>query len=369
MKRRSGKYTLIGWRLLLSACLFSLVACLSEIDLEIPEGTNASIAIRGRLMGGEFPSISIKITNISDFNPSSIPSPVSGASVVLIDAFNNGLDIPMRSPGIYELEIPQGTFGLEVKPNQAYQLSVSTADGKNYLSAFETIHAVPEPIELQYNSVRRDVLNEVGNIVDQEFIRFLLTTSILTPENNSPSYLKWDFVGTYKFLESTVASPFPPNTNTCYITERLNLENVIVFDGSKNNQDILRDHFLLEEPFDFRFSNGFYLTLRQQSLTEEAYRYWDQVGKVVKLSGNFFESPPGKVIGNFQNVDDPEEEVFGYFYATEETISRLYVDPGNDPPIPYCPRTVASAVNIDTTCLDCLLRAGSTLVKPAFWER
>lgn len=358
----------LRWSILLGGLLLGLAACLSEIKLEVPGEKIASIAIRGQLIGGEHPLISIKITSLSEFNASSVARPVSEASVVLIDEFNNGIDVPLRRPGLYELEIPAGAFPLEVRAGQAYQLSVSTPGGKNYLSTFELLSAVPEPEELRYLSTRREVLNEVNNVIDREFIQFLLTTPIVSPQNGAPSFLKWDFIGTYKFPESTLASAFPPNTRTCYITERLNLENVVVFDGSQSGQDLLRDLVLLEEPFDFRFSNGFYLTIRQQSLSEGAFRYWEQIGKVVQLSGNFFETPPGKVSGNFFNPDDLEEEIFGYFYATEEAILRLYVDPGNDPPMPFCPLTAVTATSVDTTCLECLLRAGSTLEKPAFWE-
>jgi hypothetical protein len=288
--------------------------------------------------------------------------------VVLIDEFNNGIDIPMQAPGIYELELIPGASGLEVRRGGAYQLSVSTPDGRNYLSTFETLRSVPEPLGVRTLTARRDVLNEVGNIVDQAYIRFLLTTPLKTTAGEIPSYLKWDFTGTYKFRESTLSGPFPPGAKTCYINEALNLENVVVFDGTEARQDILRDFFILEEPFDYRFSEGFYLTLRQQSLSEEAFRYWNEISKVVNISGNFFEAPPGKVQGNFRNVDNAEEDVSGYFYATEETIFRLFIPPGNEPPSPFCPLTISSAASVDTTCMDCLLRAGSTTIKPDFWE-
>lgn len=346
--------------------LFS--ACIKEITLEAPEENSPNLAIRGRLLGGDLPVVTVKITSVTDFRPSSIPIPVTGASVVLIDEFNHGIDIPMREPGIYELEIPPGAFDLEVKRGAAYQLSVSIPGGRNYLSTFEPLHAVPEPTEIRYTSTRRDVLNEANNIVDREFIQFLLTTPLRVPSNETRSYLKWDFIGTYKFLESTLAASFPPQTKTCYITEFLNLENVVVFDGTAASQDVLQDFFLLDEQFDYRFSNGFYLTVRQQSLSESAYRYWDEVSRVVNITGNFFEAPPGKVRGNFRNVDDAQEEVAGYFYASEETIFRLYVDPGNDPPMPFCPLTTPSAASVDTTCTNCLLRANSTIIKPDFWE-
>lgn len=354
-----------------SAVLVALLlffSCLQEITLEVPEEHSPNIAIRGRLIGGELPLVTVKITDISDFNPASIPFPVIGASVVLIDEFDNGVDIPMREPGIYELELPEGLSDVTVKRGGLYRLSVSTPAGRNYLSSPERLNGVPDTAEIRYNSIQREILNEANNLMDREFIRFLLTTPLNVPGNQSPTYLKWDFIGTYKFLETAISSSLPPNTRECYITERLNLENVVVFDGSEAGQEVLRDFFLLEEPFDYRFGNGFYLTVRQQSLSEGAFRYWNEVSRVVNISGNFFEAPPGKVKGNFRNVDEAGEEVSGYFYASEEKIFRLYVDRGNDPPMRFCPLTAPSASSVDTTCTNCLLRANSTLIKPDFWE-
>lgn len=368
MKMPVRKFLLVRLSALLLTGSLCFSGCLSEITLEVPEENSSSIAIRGALRAGETTVVSIQITRISNFNASDIPEPVVGASVVLIDEFNRRLDIPMVDNGIYELLIPDNTYELEVKTGNAYQLSVATPNGKTYLSTFEPLNAVPDPIEIKQARTSRDILNEVGNIESQEFVRFLLTTPLLAPNSGGRSYLKWDFVGTYRFLESTLASPFPPNTKTCYIFEELNLENTVVFNGAESNQEVLTDFFLLEEPFDFRFSDGFYLTTLQQSLSEGAYQYWENIGKIIELSGNFFEAPPGKINGNFQNVEDAAEEVFGYFYATEEKTIRYFLPPPENRPTPYCPNSVSNADSAPAACLDCLLRPGSTLIKPDFWE-
>lgn len=349
-------------------CLGLLGGCLEEIKLEVPEVESTSLAIRGRLVNSEPPVISVRIVQLSNFNASSIPQPVGGASVVLIDQFNRGVDIPEREEGLHELVLTPASTDLTLAEGGTYTLSVSTPEGRNYLSEPEVLHGVPEPLDIRQSTVSRDVLDQLGNIERQDFVRFFLTTPVRPGAGERPVYFKWDFIGTYKFLESVLPTTGTETAKTCYIFELLNQESPVVFNGSESREEIIQDLFILEEPFDHRFANGFYLTVAQQSLSEGAYHYWEQIGDVLKSSGNFFETPPGKVKGNFRNVDDPAEEVFGYFYATEEKIIRYFVDLGPSPPEALCPLSAASSETIDTTCTDCLLRAGSTLMKPDFWE-
>lgn len=348
----------------------SLGSCLDEVLLEAPRQDQSGIAIRAELKRIDpEPYISVSISRLSDFVFSEIPEPVLDASVVLIDDEGIGLDIPMREPGKYELTIPDSTYALEVKPGRRYRLSVATREGRNYLSSSEILNPVPEPTAVGLTTIKRAVLNDVGNIVDQEFYRFLLTTPLIAPGQTERSLLKWTFLGTYKFTETTKEVPMPPDSRTCFFFEDLNLDQVVVFNGAESRSEVLTDFLLLEEERNYRFTEGFYLTLFQQSLSEGAYSYWEKAGRLAALSGNFFDAPPGKVVGNFHNPDDPEEEVFGYFYATEEVIFRYYVDPGENRVRPFCPSLAKPEdVTVNYLCWNCLAHPRSTLEKPAFWE-
>jgi len=103
-------------------------------------------------------------------------------------------------------------------------------------------------------------------------------------------------------------------------------------------------------------------------LSQGAFEYLEQIKTITDLSGNFFEDPPGKIIGNFQNINDPDEEVFGYFYATQTDTVRSFVSTTDYEARPECPGT--GAVNdpsISRKCFDCLLEINSTTTKPDYW--
>lgn len=354
---------------LLVALLGALTGCLTEITLDVPPGAEEKPAIRGKLIAGEMAEISVQISYLADFVRFDIPQVVDDATVTLSDDENHLLEIPSKGEGFYQLLIPEGDYPLKVQDGHSYQLSVRLSDGRTYLSSAEVLYPVPTPASVEYEIETRRELNEAGKIEEQEFIRFFINTPLTHPDYAGRAYLKWNSQGTYQFTESSVNIPIPPPVKVCYIFEDLNLENVVTYNGEENNANELSGFFLLEEPYDYRFSEGFYFTLYQESLSPEAYKYWQQIGRLVTLSGTFFDAPPGKVRGNFVNVDDPSEEVFGYFYATQRAMLRMYLPPDTRRFSRFCPASVKpEEQDALPTCFNCLLKTGSTLEKPEFWE-
>ncbi|MCB0630590.1 MAG: DUF4249 family protein [Saprospiraceae bacterium] len=362
-------------RIFLSGCLWMGIAmvgisgCLTEITLDVPPGEERKLVIRGALLDGDTSRISVEITYLADFVKFDIPEKVNDAIVVLSDVENHMVTLPAKGEGLYELTIPDGDYPIVVRTGGAYQLSVQLSDGRNYISRVEQLYPVPVPDSVTYTVASRDVINEAGNIEAQEFLRFVINTPLTQPGYSGRPYLKWSFLGTYQFTESAVDVPLPPPVKVCYIFEDVNLENVVTYNGEENSQDELSGFFLLEEPYDYRFSEGFYLTLYQESLSPGAYEYWERIAQVLALSGTFFDAPPGKVRGNFTNIDDPSEEVFGYFYATQRAMMRLYIPPDTRRFSRFCPALIQTEEeDALPTCFNCLLRAGSTLEKPDFWD-
>ena len=345
-----------------------LIGCLKEISLEAPEGNSSALAIRGSLVATEVPYVVVEITKVSNYRASDIPEAVVGAEVILRADSGEEIQLPMRKDGEYFQDLSPAVTGLPTEPGKAYQLSVTTPDGKHYQSTWETLYPVPQAKEITQVSETRSILNDVGNTVEQEFLRFLITTPIVQEGNDAGVFLRWSFSGTFRVTESTLDVPLPPQAKTCYLREVLNLENVVVFSGEESRTEELKDFFLLEEPYNYRFYEGYYLTVNQQSLSESAFRYWDQIGEIVNRSGNFFESPAGKVNGNFQNTADAREEVFGYFYATEEITMHYRVQPGKSRISRLCPASAKPDEDgVNYLCFNCLAHPKSSLDKPAFW--
>lgn len=70
----------------------------------------------------------------------------------------------------------------------------------------------------------------------------------------------------------------------------------------------------------------FLINLQQLSLTEEAHDYLNLL-KIQKNSGNsLFDPPPFEINGNLRNVDDPNEKVLGYFFASDQDTKSIKIN-------------------------------------------
>lgn len=364
-----SRYYRLGLVLVL---VLSLWGCLKEIDLPAPPSDAKNVAITATLQQGAPSVLEVNVVEVDNFSGFSAPIPINNASITLRDDLGNEVDVPILFEGRYRLVFDGGSSLLDIAVGRSYQLEVNTGEGKKYTSAFEPLMTVPKASNLSYEIETRDAINESGNsIVPQNFIRFFLDTPLQTDDTNQRAILKWDVEGVYRFIESVPADAPIPQAKTCYVFQDLRIESPLVFNGEEGGKDFLEKQFIIEERLNHRFTKGFYLVVRQQSISQGAFEYWENIRKVVDRSGNFFDEPPGKIRGNFSNLSDPDEDVFGYFSAVQEDTVRLYVNPTDIEltVFPLCPGVIPEGQEPPrAVCFECLLIPNSTTQKPDFWN-
>lgn len=349
---------------LITLSVLSIFGCLSEIEIDLPENSVDNIVIVSQLSKGEPSQIEVRISALTSFVGVEDPIALENADVSLVNENGNSELIPHVGNGEYNAPIKN----LAINAGESYQLVVEL-DGSRYESDFEKLTAVPEAINIEHTEIIRSELNDAGNIVDGRYLQFFINTPLTSPRTDEKVYLKWDFTGVYKFVETTEDSAFPPVTKTCYISQILNLDKIAIYNGPESRETLLEREFIIEEALDARFARGFYLTVFQQTLSQRAFEYWEQIKTITDLSGNFFEDPPGKIFGNFKNVNDPNDEVFGFFYATQTDTIRVHVAAETyENVFPVCPGTGSPMdETIRFSCFDCLREINSTTTKPSYW--
>lgn len=335
-------------------------ACLDEIDLEAPRGLAQSLVIQGKLMKGNPSVVTLSITTVFNFS-SIISNTVNAKEVKIIDDQGNALRLEESGPGIYRLEIPFDHPEFKVETGRSYRINISTFDNREFASAFETLNPVLSNGQLDAKLVQREiVINE--DILSRPAVEFSVESNFINDAQEKARVL-WEVERTYKVTDDS--------GYLCYVTEPLGATDVVVFDGNEvSGGEVILP--IYEEFVGSQMSEGYYLTAYQQSLSEGAYNYFKQVTQLISQSGNMFESPVGKIISNIQNVNNPDEDVFGYFYATEFNAIRVYVDPtevGN--PRTLCPivRPPGGSECPEPLCCHCPSSKGSTLAKPLFWQK
>jgi hypothetical protein len=308
------------------------------------------------------------------------------------------LTFPETEDGIYAVDPDPGFLA----PGGAYRLRIITPSGRQYESAYEVLHPAAGIDSVYW--VREDHATQDPEVVEKG-IRFQIDFEI---EKDSSRYLRWQLIETFemhnpdyedtqvydvdrqmKEIQDSIAR------RICWVT--LEVPEIFTLDLGGLEGDSYRAkplNFVSDEPQ--RLHHRYSMLVRQFSLGENAFWYWDELGKNLQSKGGLFDTQPSITPSNICNVDDIEEVVIGFFSISGVTEKRILVeevpgltlkeDPGFCEPgqLPYSFRRLSSALlpyyigtmNVDGTmrtggisrqCIDCREYRGSSDLKPGYW--
>ena len=78
-----------------------------------------------------------------------------------------------------------------------------------------------------------------------------------------------------------------------------------------------------------KMANRYSIEVRQYSINEESFRFWESIRSSSEEQGSLFDQQPGNVLGNIRSVADENEKVLGNFDVSQVTVSRLFFNPGD----------------------------------------
>ena len=341
-------------------------SCLDKIDLEVPAGLGSSIALQGRLVLGDPSIVTLNSSQIFDFTAES-RQPITVKDPTLIDESGNEFVLEALGLGDYIGVIPQGS-DFEVAVGKSYKMRVTTFDGRTYESILDPLLEAPQPESLNASFIEADIINNQNDFETETQLQFSISTPIRT--GNQSGSLLWELSRTFKITD--LPESFVDQPTICYVTENVSLDNISTVDPQDISTDRIENFPLYAQPVDYRFAEGYYFTAIQYSLSEQAYEYWTNINEIIQREGNMFEAPAGKIQSNFVNIDDPTDDVFGFFYASDTAALHFSVDstivgnfnnfcPPDVPPPPGggCPVLI---------CCDCTQVQGSATEPPSFWK-
>lgn len=348
---------------------FSQYSCLEQIDLAPPPGVEEALVIQGSIFKSTPSVIFVLVSELFDFTSNTL-KPVNAKLVEIIDENGVTLEIPEAGLGRYQIEIPDGFPDFSVEFGMSYQLHVETRDGREYFTSYEPLYEVPVPDSLSMEVFEATVVAADGTLTTKDKVRVSVYTSTDITGMQDRARLKWGVERTYRVTDSPPGSLNSPKV--CYLTDNVVGANLQVVDGNDRTTDRVDDYTLYESTITSSFSEGMYVHVYQQSISAGAFEYWRQVQLLIERSGNMFEPPAGRISTNLTNPNDPDDDVFGYFYCYTQDTIRLYIDPEAvmSPP-PTCPPpggVLNEAGDCSSpVCCDCLSHKRSTLAKPEYW--
>lgn len=364
------RFSLIAF---LALGLFAVSGCLDEIDFAKADKIDDSIAIQGKIVKGS-PSF-VNVTVRSVFNFQEAARFLNVRSVIIEDDAGNTLELDSRADGIFFLEIPDNHPTFKVDFGRSYKINVFTFDNRNYTSSLEELLPAPRPEELKVARTEIQTVDVNGSTITFDQLTYYVNTELKAAGSSENSRLLFELISTYQFTDSPESygaracrpTQIEEFNKTCYITSSP-VTNYITLNGRDLSVERVDNFELLSTGLTPIYAEGFYMTILQQSLTQTAFDYWSQVGNVVDRTGDLFQAPAGRVITNLVNTEDEKEGVFGYFYATEESLQRVFVSPAlaGNPNLP-CPSPPTEGGQAPNDCCNCSTAGNSSTEKPVWW--
>lgn len=333
-----------------------LTACISPIDIRI-NNTGGQIIISGQVS-----SIEDRTTiSIGRTASGRLPEPKEGAQVILFDMYDNYYgSFHEYKPGEYIL------LGFSGVPGMGYKVQVTLDDGRIYESAIEVMPEYAPAVSVTHQFNERVAADLDGDNVSQRFIDLFASTEI--PEEWESPYFFWSVDEVYLLSPTDFPDPFGSIPPPCFVYQKIATNKRALYNGSVVNSREIQNLLVHERKVDRTFLERHYLTTYQSSITQKAYEYWSKVNTLAFSRGSIFDTPPAQVKGNFHNIANDDEIVWGYFQATHETFDRFFLLPTD---FPYTLLFPTESCTFDGTrwdyppyCLNCLSAPNSSYTRP-----
>ncbi|QJR35691.1 DUF4249 domain-containing protein [Gemmatimonas groenlandica] len=275
--------------------LATLGACEKVVELDVADGP-VRLVVEGRLESPLEPASvtllgrqSLRLTTTSPYFSNSPQPPARGAVVTVRDDLGRVVAFPESStPGTYR------TDSLVARAGRTYTLRIEW-QGDRY-EAVESLSSVA-PIDSLYFMPRPK---------KDPAIDGLRATIDLRDPPVTRNYYLWDqYVDGERLVSPDTVIRYRVVTNDEFYEGR-RVRAYQPFDGRavRRRQEVL---------------------VRQYSISEAVWRYYDALNRQVDGDGSPFGVPPSSVRGNVANLTSPSKPALGYFVASEVSERRARV--------------------------------------------
>ncbi len=301
-----------------------LNSCVEPYDPIINE-TQEVMVIEG-MISDQSGTQTVSVSRSTPYNEPSF-MPVSGCVVTVTDNLGN-VEFYTENwdePGIYEAYLDEPFLGVD----KIYSLQVVTPNNDIYASDYDTLLSCPPVDTIYYEDATSG-----GEDPDDVWQGIQFYNDVRGFDGGTRNYrwratATWEYhspyTSNYVWYYGTTLPYLVDSVSTCYFTE--NIETVYAASTqllSENN--IYKNMLNYVSDQTPRLSERYSLLVEQQSLTDQAYTYWEKLAAQSASSASLYETQPSSSQGNIYNVYNSSEKVLGLFYASQVSEDRIFVD-------------------------------------------
>ncbi len=336
-----------------------IASCIKRFDPAIDSKNVEKIVVTGEVVKGD----SIQHINVSKTASISLPwneyySPVTNCYIRIVDNKGNSYFAKNMQDGNYESYIPDSMITI----GTAFKVEISMGNSEfnkniEIVSDYDTISDCPD-VDSVYYFIEQ--LSSLDPSPTPRGIRFYCN---LDAQNFNCRNFRFDVTETWEYK----AKLAPPSLRICWTTSRI--KDIFLLSTNKlavNKFEGYPFHFV-DNYSSQRLSYGYSLLIKQYSLNNAAYQYWEKIRVNYADQGGLYEKQPLKIKGNMHNLSDTTQQILGFFGASTLKSKRIFVKNVIGLPNEYIDCEIPPPPDKpNPECYDCL-KSGGTLVKPAFW--
>jgi hypothetical protein len=305
---------------ILGFCWLFLCACETEVTDFKTQNLSSAIVVSGEMSSLAGP-YTVRLNYTSAYSPFDMTEfqgqVIPGADVKILDETGASISLRETQKGVYQT--PASFVG---QVGKKYKVRILTINGKLIESTLDELKA---PLPLSTFSYAFKNAEKVENM------RFDLRASLQDKKGSEDFYFikRQDFI---QFLTTCPEPPPPPApVPVC---------DCKCWQAPQNTQPILISDFLLDgtsiplalKPVDYQDLTDVVVQLNVYTVSKEAYMFWKRQEEQRTLGGGLFDKVPAQIIGNLQSVNDPGQQVVGYFLVGGLHRQRLKIDRFNGIP-------------------------------------
>jgi hypothetical protein len=238
-------------------------------------------------------------------------NPVAGFMVYVTDDTGNSYSFTDTGDGIYVSD-PESFRGV---PGRKYVLHL---EGNSHIYESEAMEMVPvPPVDSLYAEVENNEFYHPGEITKG----MQVYADTRDPEDRC-RFFRWEFEETWEF--KIPWDYFKIVNRICWksdASDNINIKTTSAFAGSS----VYREPILFISTETDRLMRKYSLLLKQYSLNEKEFIYWDNLRKTTEEVGGLYDIVPSSVSSNIICTDDPSNKVLGYFSVSSVATKRLFI--------------------------------------------
>ena len=295
--------------------------CIEPFDQFSSQGFESLLVVEG-ILTDEVKAHKILLSRTSPIDSVAF-IPESNASVWIEDGAGMRVDLSEQEPGKYfTTETFAGIIG------QDYTLRIETQAGRRYESSAVKLKSTP-PIDSIYGAFVPAQTTQPDGVelyVDSH------------DPGNQTRYYRWEYEETYEILtplpsifewiEGNLVLPRTVNVGNCWLNDTSDV--ILVKSTVGLGEDrVSRFRVRFFDEFAQEMRTKYSILLKQYAISEEAFIFWNNLRETQTRQGSFFDIQPGIIQGNLRSLSDDNENVIGFFDASQSRTLRKFFTPGD----------------------------------------